>query len=75
MYYYYSYSSIWRVEVGSLLFYVAYAFLSIVNVGVNVFAIISGFVGYQKGCVSIKWKNLISLWFVVTFYSIIFASL
>ena len=63
------------VEVGSLLFYIAYAFLTVVNVGVDVFAIISGFVGYQKECVSIKWKNLISLWLVVTFYSIVFTSL
>lgn len=47
----------------------AYGLFSIVNVGVDVFAIISGFVGYRVEIRRLKWKNFFSQWLIVLFYS------
>lgn len=47
----------------------AYGLFSIVNVGVDVFALISGFVGYRVEIRRLKWKNFFSQWLIVLFYS------
>lgn len=50
----------------------AYILFSIVNVGVDVFAIISGFVGYYPEFKNINWKHFFPQWLTVVFYSIVF---
>lgn len=50
----------------------AYGLFSIVNVGVDVFAIISGFVGYCPEFKILKWKRFFPQWLTVVFYSMVF---
>lgn len=58
-----------RVELQTSNYLLAYSLLAIVNVGVDVFALISGFVGYRDEIRRVKWKNFFSQWLIVLFYS------
>lgn len=58
-----------RVEFQTSNYLMAYSLLAIVNVGVDVFALISGFVGYRDEIRCVKWKNFFSQWLIVLFYS------
>lgn len=60
------------VEPQTANYILAYGLLSIVNVGVDVFAIISGFVGYYPELRKINVKRFFSQWLIVVFYSLVF---
>lgn len=61
------------VAVGSGQYICAKLLFSIVNSGVDIFALISGFVGYRDEIRSPSYNKFIELWSRVVFYSIVIA--
>lgn len=61
-----------EIEPGTIDYILIYSIFTVVNVGVDIFALISGFVGFRTEMKRVKWRTFFQLWLVVLFYSLIF---